>query len=294
LGNNTSFPQLFPPDLITESAAVIFPFDNLTIRAGEVAVVNMTISFPSTVDSKRIPIISGYINIESSKNESFHLPYGGVACNMKEVMITDFERRPPYISRYSDLSPIPSPIEEGTTFHLFSDAPELNWRMLMGSSIVRVDILGSGNQTEAVGVNILGSIPNFPVNWIARTSLLNDVNRYTVLWVGSLENGVQLPAGSYKILYRVLKIFGDPNNNNDYENYTSPSFNITYGISTITASSTTLSSVNITTTTATETGTTTTTAAAGTDTPTTTNRVHHSAANSVLCFFLFLAYFFRI
>ena len=215
MGYNTTFPQLFPPDLITESAAVIFPFDNLTIRAGEVAVVNMTISFPSTVDSKRIPIISGYINIESSKNESFHLPYGGVACNMKEVKITDFDQYPPEISIFES--------------KLGSNQIQFEWRMLMGSSIVRLDIRGSGTQTEAVGVNILGSIPNYPSYFMSRNSFISLPSSYTAIWNGSLNSSVQVPDGNYTILYRALKIFGDPNNNDDYENYTSPVIRIVNG-----------------------------------------------------------------
>ena len=264
---------MFPPDLITESAAVIFPFDNLTILAGEVAVINVTFSFPSTVDSKRIPIISGYINIESSKNESFHLPYGGVACNMKEVKITDFDQYPPEISTLPDLNDISSLIEEKLESKLGSNQIQFEWRMLMGSSIVRLDILGSGTQTEAVGVNILGSIPNYPSYFMSRNSLISPASSYSVRWNGSLSNGAQLPDGDYNILYRALKIFGDPNNNDDYENYTSPVIRIVNGPFII---------INSTTST-----TTTTTSAM--------NRSQHPVTSSVELFiFLIVALFCQV
>jgi hypothetical protein len=84
------------------------------------------------LETQRIPVFSGYINIQSSNNESFHLPYFGIDCNMKQVIVTYFEIRSPYISNSSDTSSIPAPI------------------------------VGSGDRTEVVGVNVLGSVPDFP------------------------------------------------------------------------------------------------------------------------------------
>jgi len=306
LGINTTFPQLFPTDPTTESATVVFSFDNLTIRAGEVAVVNVTFSFPSTVDSKRIPIISGYINIESSENESFHLPYGGVACNMKEVKITDFERGPPHVSRSSDLTAKSTSIDKNAVFNLASEIVWFEWRLLLGSSIVRLDILGNGTQTEAIGVNILGSIPNYPSYFMSRNSLISLASSYSVRWNGSLSNGAQLPNGDYKIFYRALKLFGDPNNNNDYENYTSPLISITNGtliVSTSSASTTTTTTVStLTSTTKTTTGSTSTTTSVtvtgssidSTDTTSPVNRSQHSVASSVeLSIFLIVTFFVK-
>jgi hypothetical protein len=229
LGVNTTFPQRFPPDLDTQYATVIISPSVSTIPGQQSVVINVSFSSPSMLETQRIPVFSGYINIQSSNNESFHLPYAGIACNMKQVMVTDFERRSPYISNSSDTSLIPNPIGANTTFNVITDLPNFNWRMVMGSSVVRLDIIGSGNQTEVVGVNILGSVPSFPLYWRTRNSVINDANRYSVIWDGTLSTGVELPAGNYRFLYRALKIFGDPNNNSDYESWTSPVFNIEYG-----------------------------------------------------------------
>jgi len=180
------------------------------------------------LESQRIPVFSGYINIQSSKNESFHLPYVGIDCNMKQVIVTDFEIRSPYISNSSDTSLIPDPIGANETFNVTTNQPIFHWRLVMGSAIVRLDILGTGNQTEAVGVNILGSVPDFPQYWLPRNDLTNPNLGYNAIWNGTLSTGVQVPAGNYRFLYRALKIFGDGNNNSDYENWTSPVFVIEY------------------------------------------------------------------
>jgi len=98
----------------------------------------------------------------------------------------------------------------------------------MSSPLVRLDILGSGYQTKIAGVNILGSVPGFPFYWVPRNDLTNPKDHYNATWNGTLSTGVQVPAGKYMFSYRALKIFGDQNNETDYESWTSPMFTIEY------------------------------------------------------------------
>ncbi len=231
MGVNTTLPKSFPPDLNTQYATAIISPVALTIPGESTAVIKVTFSFPMMLETQRIPVFSGYINIQSSNNESFHLPYVGIDCNMKQVIVTDFEIRSPYISNSSDTSSIPAPIGANETFNVTTNQPQFNWRLVMSSAIVRLDILGSGDQTEVVGVNVLGSVPDFPQYWVSRTDLTSPANEYNAVWNGTLSTGVQVPAGNYRFLYRALKIFGDENNNSDYENWTSHVFGIEYTIS---------------------------------------------------------------
>ena len=225
LSVNTTFPQIFPPELNTQYATVILSPSTLTIPGNSTAVIRVTFSRPTMLIAARIPVFSGYINIQSSNNESLHLPYAGIGCNMKDVIITDFESRPPYVSNSSDVSAIPVPIGTNETFNVSNYLPTFNCRLVMGSSVMRLDILDGSNQT-----NIIGSVPDFPRYWVPRTSFAQPEDKYQTTWNGTLSTGVQVPAGRYMILYRVLKIFGDQNNNNDYENWTSPVFGIEYSI----------------------------------------------------------------
>jgi len=225
---NTTYPDTFPPELNTQYATAIISPYVLTIPSQGTAVITVTFSRPSMLDTERIPVFSGYINIQSSNNESFHLPYVGIDCNMKQVIVTDFEIRSPYISNSSDTNSIPNPIGANETFNLTNYQPIFNWRLVMSSAIVRLDILGSGNQTEVVGVNILGSVPDFPQYWVPRIDVTNAGNVYNAIWNGTLSTGIQVPTGTYRFLYRALKIFGDMNSNSDYENWTSPVFGIEY------------------------------------------------------------------
>jgi hypothetical protein len=80
---NTTVPQTFSPVLSSQHAtAIISPFA-LTIPGKSIAVITVTFSLPMMLDTKRIPVYSGYINTERSNNESFHLPYAGIGSNMK-------------------------------------------------------------------------------------------------------------------------------------------------------------------------------------------------------------------
>jgi hypothetical protein len=191
------------------------------------------------LDTERIPVFSGYINIQSSNNESFYLPYMGIADNMSQVIVTDFEYLSPWVSNSSDGSQIFDSSSINVTFNMTVDQPQFNWRLVMNSALLRLDVLGSGNQTEVAGVNILGSVPGFPQYWRPRNDLTSFYSYYSAIWNGALSTGVQLPAGNYMFLYRALKIFGDQNNNNDYENWTSPVFGIEYETQFNTSSNTT-------------------------------------------------------
>ncbi|CAF3484207.1 unnamed protein product [Rotaria sp. Silwood1] len=196
---NTTLPQRFPPELITQYVKVIISPYVLTIPGKSTAVIRVTFTPPTGLEAKRIPVYSGYIYIQNSKKENFHLPYVGVSYDMKRVTLTDFENQFPYISNSSDTSENPKPIGANQTFIVSIDMPTINWRLVMSSPLVRVDILGSGKQINVAGMNILGSIPDYPLYWVSRNYFIktNDNSLYyNVSWNGTLNTGIQVPAGT--------------------------------------------------------------------------------------------------
>jgi len=123
---NTIFPQSFPPDLNTQYATAIISPVALTIPSESTAVIKVVFSFPTMLETQRIPGFSGYINIQSSNNESFNLPYAGIDCNMKEVIVTDFEILSPNISNSSDTNSIPDSIGASETFNVTTNQLNFN------------------------------------------------------------------------------------------------------------------------------------------------------------------------
>lgn len=189
----------------------------------------MTFTHPIGLEVKRIPVYSGYICIRSSNKETFHLPYMGVGYNMKRVTIKDFENHFPYLTDSSDTNS--KPINTNSSFIMNINMPTLNWRLAMGSSLVRIDVLNSDEQTAINQTTILGSVPGYPAYWVSRNYFNKNNNNfvyYTVIWNGTLTTGIQLPAGNYRLLYRALKIFGSENKPKDYESWISPTFSIQY------------------------------------------------------------------
>ena len=148
---------------------------------------------------------------------------------MKQARVTLFNNDFPSVSNSSDARFSIKPIGNNETFNITNSQPRFNWQLNFGSALLRLDVLGSGNQTNVTGIDILGSVPSFPRRYVERDTVLTSFLRLSnVIWNGTLSTGVQVPAGNYRLLYRALKIFGDPNNKNDYESWTSPVFGIVY------------------------------------------------------------------
>ena len=80
------------------------------------------------------------------------------------------------------------------------------------------------NTTGLPTVLVLGSILGYPSSNVGA--------RYTAVqlqWNGSVVNKTSLvPPGTYKFLVRVLKIFGTDMSIDNYEEYSTPYFNVKY------------------------------------------------------------------
>lgn len=231
LGINTSSPQHFPPDFSAQSARVIIRPRVLTVPSNHSVVVRVRFIRPARLNLKRLPVYSGYIRIHGSKGETFNVPYAGVGTRMKGVSVTDFKRGSPYISRESSTDANPISITTNEVFQFPAEPVYIHLRLAMGSSLVRVDVLGSGNKTMVAGTKILGSIDGYPLHWQSRdgVSTSGDFVSSTVSsWSGILSGNKTLQEGCYRLLYRALKIFGNPEKKNDYESWISRRFCVKY------------------------------------------------------------------
>jgi hypothetical protein len=100
--------------------------------------------------------------------------------------------------------------------------------LALGGSLVRADVIphsatnSSGLATkEVLGVETLGSAWSFPLRYQPRGFL-------PASWDGRLDDGSFAPAGTYSILVRALKLFGDEGEAEEYEGAETVEFSITY------------------------------------------------------------------
>ena len=231
LAINASSPQRFPPEFINQSARVIIRPRVVNVASNSSVTIMVKFIRPTDLDVKRIPIYSGYIRIHSSKAEIFYVPYAGVGTSMKDIAVTDFRNGFPYFSRDSAVNGSRLSIDTNNTFQFPAQQLYIHWRLAMGSSLVRIDVLGFGKKIMIAGRKILGSITEFPLRYQSRDNVSTSAGpfvRTVSSWNGTLSDNKTVPTGCYQLLYRALKIFGDYRNKNDYESKTSPTFCVKY------------------------------------------------------------------
>lgn len=249
-GSKSHFTKGHPPEMITRGAVLSFSTTEVTIQPGEQAFIHVSPILPFNMTIERIPVYSGYISINaanSENDESFSLPYLGVGSVLKEAPVLNKQHvfltstsRPgvPWASHYQFNIPPPNSTRAKYPGLL---APAVFAELKMGTALLRVDVqpvdVFPPNQShiprtrvtrvfkysteKVLGQEILGSIDGFPVRYVPGQNVAG-------AWHGKLSDGTYAPAGNYTFLVSALKIFGDPDNEEDYETIKTDVFGIWY------------------------------------------------------------------
>ncbi|KAF2652507.1 serine endopeptidase [Lophiostoma macrostomum CBS 122681] len=230
LDPNSIFPSLFPNELVpTAGADLAFSSDKVTVPADSSAIITVTVSPPAGLAASRLPVYSGYITLNSTSGESLSLPYLGVVGSLHNATVLDTAGT--YLSQSSD--PALNPVPANTTFTLpatnGSDAnttyPAVVIDLALGSRLVRADVIpqsaNSSSPKEVLGVQTLGNIFGFPQTYVPRGQAGSS-------WDGRLADGSLVPAGTYSILVRALKLFGDETKEDEFEAAETVVFGIKY------------------------------------------------------------------
>jgi hypothetical protein len=235
-------PQTFPPDLVTSGASVHFGSGSISVAAGKSEVVIVTLSLPKDLATARIPVYSGFITINGTNGDSLNVPYAGVASSLKDATVLDPSTGYPYITSTSDNTFVPLNASTvftisiaNTTINGTTDnstgllIPNLRIGLVMPSSLIRADLIPSNstygtysNTTTILGVKTLGAIAGSPSVYQPRA------NAWSIAFYGVLDDGKRVPAGTYSILVRALRIFGDATNPDDYDSASTEPFTIRY------------------------------------------------------------------
>ena len=228
--NYTAIPVVEFPELTTIAAVTVaFEQQSVSVGAGETVKVNVNFSPPTGLDDKRIPVYGGYINIKGSNGDTLNLPYGGIASCLKDASVLSFAANgTPVLKMASNLNG--TSLEPNTSFTISKDNPNADLPALitdltMGSALLRADLIprpGTANTTTVLGVETLGSIAGFPVEYQPRNG------RFNSIFDGKLSDGTYAPAGNYTILVRALRIFGDRSKAGDYDEQKTVPFSINY------------------------------------------------------------------
>ncbi|KAF2279229.1 subtilisin-like protein [Westerdykella ornata] len=224
-------PHAFPPAMDTKGAELSFNSEKITVPAGGEAVVVVTPT-PPDLNSKRIPVYSGFICLNASDNESLSLPYLGTSGSLYNLdpldktpgrMIGVLEGRwsKPIQGNETFTFPIPKGPNDPITYTY----PVVGIVSLIGTPEFRCHAISLDpalNQQEHAGFKVVGMLKHFPIRLLPRAVVLANIIN------GLLEDDSYMPAGGYKILFSALRNYGDASKPEDWDTVVSLPFFINY------------------------------------------------------------------
>ncbi|KAL7948049.1 subtilisin-like protein [Trichoderma barbatum] len=234
---DSHFPAQFPnPIAEGASAKLSFSHNKITVPAGKSADITVVATPPRGLNASAIPVYSGYVTLNGTNGDGLVVPYLGIVGSLAKLPILDPDFN--YILHYNVYSTTPA--LDNTTFIVPypvsgypqpidppPDYPAPIMQIDAGSPLFRADLVAVGdtknkvNTTKVLGVDIVGSLPGYPLPFTGKSFFVN-------AFTGMTQEGTIVPEGSYKFLIRAAKIYGDVNNPKDYESMLTQTFNIQY------------------------------------------------------------------
>ncbi|KAH7377492.1 alkaline elastase YaB [Cadophora sp. MPI-SDFR-AT-0126] len=236
------YPNSYYPPVIAGASGSIQAPDSITIGPGATADVDVTfIPPPSVANSTLAPLWSGKVLFGGDNGELVSVPYMGV--EVSTYNWTPLEDAP-LAFRYDDSDGILYPVDWQSRpyFPAQLDSPEIYYAIRYGSYEFSFDLVsedwtvdqfsyplqfGSGSKTWSGSLrtqpNVFGGYSDFPLQFIGRFNAVG-FTRFQ-----SFANGTDIPSGKYKLLSRVLRMFGDANNPDDWQLFLSDMFRIQLG-----------------------------------------------------------------
>lgn len=219
------------PNTIADGVAaeLVFGSSSITIPAGQSADVKVQCTPPGGVDAELLPVYSGFITLNGTNGDNLVLPYSGVAASMLENTRTFDTENPLGISlgRIGDRPPIP--LAADTVFRLKKPVnvtnpgtlPSQPWPIARGAT----HLATAKSRVDVIPLN--GTAPELPrQKWLGYDSVgisfgskIDLLPRGSVrsVFTGILDDLKVVPEGRYRFVISVLKIFGDAENDADWE-----------------------------------------------------------------------------
>ncbi|KHN97426.1 subtilisin-like serine protease PR1C [Metarhizium album ARSEF 1941] len=234
---NGLFP-LYPSTLdhVEISAAITISETSLTLTPGENATVSVSASVHDGLDAARLPIWSGWITINGTDGSSLSVPYQGVAGSIRHHQVLPPDGISLFYGNASVTTggaavKLPAPGSAETSDLILSINSTLGIPLVRAEVVPLTSPSNGTNNATTTAVESAGQLQWVPLRWIPENLADGDADLLQFVrfsWNGQLESGEFVPEGSYKLVVRALRIFGDPNNHDDWDVSESPRLDITY------------------------------------------------------------------
>ena len=222
------YPASYPNPVVDEYASLSFSEDKVVVPAGGSAEITVVATPPEGLNEDWLPVYSGYITLNGTKDEALSIPYLGVVGSLHDAP-TVIDPDWVYLSNYTDNEL--SRVANGTVFTIpYPEDPTGAPISGVGypASVVQLNVGTAFLQVEAVPVDDDGKLGD-PVGSPAEYPIEYSPRRYYIsAFTGMLRSGDVAPEGRYLFRVSALKIFGDRDNEEDWERYDTNSFVIGY------------------------------------------------------------------
>lgn len=186
--------------------------ESLVIPPGATLKVHVQPNDPNGVESKRLPIWSGYITVNGTDGSALSIPYQGMAGLFQSAVVLG----PKACQIHSEN--IFTPVPADTEFDLSYSKPLVITYLWLGTPRVEVDVMS----LDGTAPKTLGPLMGSPFLHIMAF-------RNFQYWNCKLSNGTFVPAGRYKLVARGLHHFGDASNKDHYDIVEMQPIRIFYG-----------------------------------------------------------------
>lgn len=228
----TRLTSIFPPAIVDDSAEVSFESTEVVVPAGGKTKVTFSVNPPSHLDEKILPNYGGYIKLTSPDAPTLTIPFFGILGSLYDTPVLVRED-----VKYVDSGDLGTEIPANRTFtiprpedgdnpnDLYGKGPTANIQLMLGSPTLRVDIIPLSDvdmpTKNWLGYSTVGQVPSYPRQWVTTGNIFR-------VFVGMTSDGTIVPNGAYRFVLSALRVYGDEENEDDWDIIELPPFNIKY------------------------------------------------------------------
>ena len=230
LGENSPYVEPFINEAVDVYATLEFSKSTVTLAAGSSESIDLTPTPPEGLNPERLGVWTGYVVINGTDGTSLSLPYQGLTGSLHDHKVLNEEDTWIAVNGDEDVTPVAA----NTTFLIpppgqatrDDELPVFAIFLALGSRKVVAHLqpmttCPPKNTFQVSEYKSIGSPAGFPALW-------NPRGLGTYLWDGQLADGNYAAPGKYRLVVWALRIFGDENNEDDWDLSISPRFRIEY------------------------------------------------------------------
>lgn len=158
--------KAFPPDMITDTAAITIEPNTVTIRPGASKRIVVRAVPPKGADASRVPVYSGWVQVTSADNSTnvLSIPYTGIYAKMKDIAVT------------LNINDNSVPAEESfPQLGLGNGTVSLSTSLVLGTARLLVDVVAVSNATlntlTTFSDKVYGAFNGFPLEYQPRNKV---------------------------------------------------------------------------------------------------------------------------